>query len=214
MLFFAQAPLTTVLVVIKGHVNWNYTTHDDKQTYGRKHLGRRYRIIPLPPEYRYKKNYTLTKRLEKKLESNYTWMLQAILNKYWRQHPTKHVLYTHLKPLTKTIQVRRTRLAGQYWRSRDVLISDVLLWTPLHDRVKAGQPARTYIQHLCEDTGRSPGDLPDAMNDRGWWKERVRDIRADGTTRWWWYTHYERERAAHTNIIWNISWMYMEANLN
>ena len=55
--------------------------------------------------------WTLTKRL-KKLDSNYTRMLRAILNKSWRQHPTRHQLYGHLPPITKTIQVRRTRHAG------------------------------------------------------------------------------------------------------
>ena len=74
--------------------------------------------------------WTLTKRLEKKLDGNYTRMLRAILNKSWRQHPTRHQLYGHLPPITKTIQVRRTRHAGHCWRSRDELISDVLLWTP------------------------------------------------------------------------------------
>ena len=34
--------------------------------------------------------WTLTKRLEKKLDGNYTRMLRAILNKSWRQHPTRH----------------------------------------------------------------------------------------------------------------------------
>ena len=53
----------------------------------------------------------------------------------------------------KTIQVRRTRHAGHCWRSRDELIRDVLLWIPTHGRAKAGRPARTYIQQLCEDTG-------------------------------------------------------------
>ena len=52
--------------------------------------------------------WTLTKRLEKKLDSNYTRMLRAILNKFWRQHPTKQQLYGHLPSITKTIQVRRT----------------------------------------------------------------------------------------------------------
>ena len=84
--------------------------------------------------------------------------MRAILNKSWRQHPTKHQLYGHLPPITKTIQVRRTRHAGHCWRSRDELISDVLLWTPTHGRSKAGRPARTYIQQLCEDTGCSPED--------------------------------------------------------
>ena len=79
--------------------------------------------------------------------------------------PTRHRLYGHLPPIAKTIQVRLTRHAGHCWRSRDELIRDVLLWTPTYGRAKAGRPARTYIQQLCEDTGCSPEDLPEAMND-------------------------------------------------
>ena len=111
------------------------------------------------------------------------------MNKSWRQHPTRHQLYGHLPPITKTIQVRQTRHAGHCWRSRDELITDVLLWTPTHGRAKAGRPARTYIQQLCEDTGCCPEDLPEAMNDREKWRERVRDIRATSTIWWWWYIY-------------------------
>ena len=178
-------------------------------------------------------------------------MLRAILNKSWRQHPTKQQVYGHLPPITKTMKIRRTRLMGHCWRSRDKLISDVFLWTPLHGRAKAerpartyiqqlcvdtrcspvelpeamddregwrerglrisvlavrhdddddcsklllydgrakaGRPARTYIQQLCEDTGCCPEDLPEAMNDREKGRERVRDIRATSTTWWWWW---------------------------
>ena len=74
--------------------------------------------------------WTLTKRLEKKLDGNYTRMLRAILNKSWWQHPTRHQLYGHLPLITKTIQARRTRHAGLCWRSRDELISDELQGTP------------------------------------------------------------------------------------
>ena len=126
--------------------------------------------------------WTLTKRLEKKLDGNFTRMLRAILNKSWRQQPTKPQLYCHLPPIKKTIKVRRTRHAGHYWRSRDELISDVLRWTSLYGRAKAGRPAQIYIQQLCEDTGCSPEHLPEAMNDREEWRERIRDIRAGGTT--------------------------------
>ena len=80
-------------------------------------------------------------------------MLRAILNKSWRQHPTRHQLYGHQPPITKTIQVRRTRHAGHCWRSGDELISDILLWTPTHGRAKAGRPARTCILQLCEGLG-------------------------------------------------------------
>ena len=91
---------------------------------------------------------TWTLNLEKKLDGNYTRMVRAILNKSWMQHPTKQQLYDHLLPITKTIQARRTRHAGHCWRSRDELISDVLLWTISYGRAKAGRPARTHIQQL------------------------------------------------------------------
>ena len=114
-------------------------------------------------------------------------MLRAILNKSWRQNPTKQQLYGHLLPFTKTIKIRRTRHAGHSWRSRDELVSDVLLWTPSRGRAKAGRPARSYIQQLCADTGCCPEDLPKAMDEREVWRERIRYIRADCATWWWWW---------------------------
>ena len=58
------------------------------------------------------------------------------------------------------------------------------LYGSLHMAVqKTGRPARTYLQQLSKDTGCSPGDLPEAKNDREGWREMVRDIRADGTIR-------------------------------
>ena len=119
--------------------------------------------------------WTLTKRPQKKLDGNYTRMLRAILNKSWQQHSTRLQLYGHLPPITKTIQARRTRHAGHWWRSKDELISDVLLWTPAYDQAKAGWPARTYVQQVCEDTGCSPEDLPEAMNNREKWRKRIRE---------------------------------------
>ena len=117
--------------------------------------------------------WSLTKRMEKKIDDNYTKMLRAVLNKSWGQHPTKQQRYGHLPPITKTIQIRRTRHAGHGWRSKDELISDVLRWTPSY-----GRATRTYIQQLCVDTGCSLDDLPGAMDDRDKWRERIREIRA------------------------------------
>ena len=82
--------------------------------------------------------WTLTKQLEKKLDSNYTRMLRAILNKSWRQHPTRHQLYGHLPLIMKTIHIRQTRHAGHCGRSRNELICDVLEWTPTYGCTKAG----------------------------------------------------------------------------
>ena len=43
-----------------------------------------------------------------------TWSmrLRAILNKSWKQHPTKQQLYSHQPLITKTIKIRRARQAG------------------------------------------------------------------------------------------------------
>ena len=116
--------------------------------------------------------WTLNKRLEKQLDGNYPRMLRAILNESWQQHPTRHQLYGHLTPVMKTIQARRTRHAGHCWGSKDEIVSDVLLWTPAYSQSKAGRPAPTFIQQLCDDTGYNPEDLPEARNGRETWRER------------------------------------------
>ena len=73
--------------------------------------------------------WTLTNRMEKKLDGNCTRMLWTILNKSRKQHPTKQHLYGNLHPISKTIQIRRIRHAGYCWRSKGELISDIFLLT-------------------------------------------------------------------------------------
>ena len=86
-----------------------------------------------------------TKRTEKKLDGNYARMLRAILNKSKNQHVTKQQLYSYLRPIPKTIQIRLPRHAEHCWRSKFELISDVLLWTPLHGRARVSRPTITYL---------------------------------------------------------------------
>ena len=119
----------------------------------------------------------------RKLQKNVEISIKQVLATTPHETPTIRTL----APITKTIQVRRTRHAGHCWRSKDELISDVLLWTPTYGCARVGRPARTYIQQLCEDTGCNPEDLPEVMNDREKWRERVRDIRAGDATWWWWW---------------------------
>ena len=138
--------------------------------------------------------------MEKTFDGSYTRMLRAILNKSRRQHPTKHQLYGHPPLIMKTIQVKWTRHAGHCWRNRDELISDVLLWPPSYGRTNAGQPARTYIQLLYEDTGCYPEDIPEAMNKREEWRVRVRVIHGGGTTWWWWLLSVNKQYEMKKNI--------------
>ena len=78
----------------------------------------------------------LTKRMEKRLDDKYARILRVVLNKSWRQHPTKQQLYGCLPPITKTIKVRWTGHAEYCWRSKDKLISDIPLWTPFTWTIK------------------------------------------------------------------------------
>ena len=61
--------------------------------------------------------WTLIKHILRKLGGNCTRILLAILNKSWKQYLTKRQLYDHLRPISKTIQIRRTRHVGHSWRS-------------------------------------------------------------------------------------------------
>ena len=56
--------------------------------------------------------WMLTKRIEKRLDGNYTRMLRAVLNKSWKEHPTKQQLFCYLPLISKTTQVRQSRHAG------------------------------------------------------------------------------------------------------
>ena len=56
---------------------------------------------------------------------------------------------------------------------KDDLISDVLLWSFSCGWAAVGQPARTYLQQFCADTGYSLEDLLEAMDN--WWMASERE---------------------------------------
>ena len=85
-------------------------------------------------------------------------MLRAILNRSWQQHPTRRQLYGHLPPITKTYKQDKPDMPDTTGEAK-MIVSDVLLWTPEYGQSKAGRPARTFIQQLCDDTGCNPEDL-------------------------------------------------------
>ena len=87
----------------------------------------------------------LTKRIEKRLNSNCTRMLQDMWNKAWKQHPTKQQQCGFLSLISKTIQIRWTRHARHYWWSKNELIIDVLLWTTSRGRASVKRLKRTPI---------------------------------------------------------------------
>ena len=143
--------------------------------------------------------WMLIKHMEKKLDGNYKKMLWAILNK----------LYSHLPPTKKTIQVRWTWHVGYYWRSKEELISNILLWTPSYGQAKAGRPARIYIQQPCADTGCSLEDCLGTMDNRDGWRERVREICAGSTTWWWWWWLFSFGQHLIFNLVIALVYVYI-----
>ena len=78
-------------------------------------------------------------------------------------------------PISKSIQIRRTRHTGHCCRRKEGLISDVLLWTPSNGRVSMERQSRTYLQQIFTDTGCNLQDLPEAMSEWDEWQERERE---------------------------------------
>ena len=73
---------------------------------------------------------TLTKRFEKSLHGNYTITLHDVLNKSWRQYPTKQQLYGHLtnylSKINKTFGAQLKKQGRTHkWRSS----MDPYTWT-------------------------------------------------------------------------------------
>ena len=62
-----------------------------------------------------------------------------------------------------------------FWRNKDKLIYNVVLWSPTHGCAIVSRLARTYLHQLCGDTGGSLEDLPGVMDDRDGWGERERE---------------------------------------
>ena len=87
------------------------------------------------------------KNARRELHKKATSYIEQILE----QHPTKQQLNSHLPPISKTILIRRTRYAGHCRRSKEELITDVLLWTPSYGQASIGRPTRIYLQQLRTD---------------------------------------------------------------
>ena len=79
-------------------------------------------------------------------------MLRAALNISWRDHMSNKDLYGKILNITDTISEQRLLFSGHCWRSKNEVVSDVLLWLPIHGRRYRGRSAKTFVDQLMEDT--------------------------------------------------------------
>ena len=71
-------------------------------------------------------------------------MLRADLNKRWQDSTANNEVYGNIPKITITSREHRMRFSGHCWRSREEIISEVLLLEPLHGQRKHGRPQKTY----------------------------------------------------------------------
>ena len=89
--------------------------------------------------------WSLTKSPESKLDRTYNRTLRAILNIFWRQHPTKVQLHGPIPDISTILRERRMHFAGHCWRTKQELTSELPLRSPDHGKRRVGCPTITYI---------------------------------------------------------------------
>ena len=106
--------------------------------------------------------------MEYKIDGAYTRVLRTALNKSWKNHPTNKELYGNILPpplpISKSMRKQRLRFAGHYWRSKDELAGNPLLWRPSHGKQASGHPKITYVDQLTDVTGYRMEEFPNARN--------------------------------------------------
>ena len=83
------------------------------------------------------------------------------------------MLYPGLPRISTTIRERCLRFSGHCWRSKNEVVSNLVLWEPKHGKRSVGGQARTFVDLLEADTG-VPGDcLPAVMDNRVGWRKNA-----------------------------------------
>ena len=124
--------------------------------------------------------WTLTKKLETKLNGYYTKMLSAVNNVKWPHRISNNVLDDNVPKITNTIATQRVSFAGHCFRSKEV-IHKLILWEPRCGKNTRRRPARNFINQLTDDTNLDKEDLETIMNDGEYWKNKVMEVRLRST---------------------------------
>ena len=100
-------------------------------------------------------------------------MLRVVNDVTLRQHITNEVLYAGLPRISTTIREGRLRFSGHCWRSKNEVVSDLVLWEPKLDKRNVGGQARTFVDLLEADTEVPRDYLPAKMEDRVGWRKKA-----------------------------------------
>ena len=115
--------------------------------------------------------WTMKKSLIDRLDGTYTRLLMRVQSISWRDHKTKDEIYGDLSPISTTVIKRKIRFAGHCFRSKNEVISDVLLLR-LPRKIRGRRPLN-FVDSICRDTNNLLDDLPTLMSDRKAWRSIV-----------------------------------------
>ena len=94
--------------------------------------------------------WTMTKKMEKRLDGTYTRLLMRAKNLSWRTHPTKKQIYGNTPSISSLLQARRVQFAGHCLRAEKEVISSLILWAPkYHGRGKLSYPDVISQKQQC-----------------------------------------------------------------
>ena len=118
--------------------------------------------------------WTLTVRMQKRLDGCYTRLLMRVKNLSWKKHPTLQEIYGDFIPASALVRQRRTQFAGHCQRASNEIISSLVLWKP-HADGRRGRKL-TFPDVISRDTGIRLEDLKACMEDRDVWKSIVKSV--------------------------------------
>ena len=118
--------------------------------------------------------WTLSRKLEKRLDGTYTRLLRRAQNLSWKSHPSISQIYDKLPRVSSLVKYRRVQFAGHCFRADAEVISSLLLWRPSYG--KSRRRKLSFPDVISRDTGFSTEDLRTAMRDRNVWSDIVQSM--------------------------------------
>ena len=118
--------------------------------------------------------WTLSTKLENRLDGTYTRLLMRAQNLSWKSHPTISEIYNQLPRVCCLVKYRRVQFAGHCFRADGEVISSLLLWKPDYGQSRGRK--LSFPDVISRDTNIRFEDLGSPMRDRKFWNGVVQSM--------------------------------------
>ena len=120
--------------------------------------------------------WTLSRKLEKRLDGTYTRLLMRAQNISWGRHASVSDIYGNLLHVSALVRSRRVQFAGHCFRAKSETISSLLLWKSSSDKARGRK--LSFPEVISRDTSIRTEDLGTAMLDKDVWRGIVGSMTA------------------------------------